>query len=148
MSHFKFAGESARFVHKNSRIEELKLGNHAFWHGPVDGDEKLAFLRNSHFFVLPTRYMYEGQPISIIEALAFGLVVITTPHRTIPEMLEEGKVSEMIPFDQPEQIAHVIESYIRQPGKFEAMSQASIDRYRETFTRELHLERLIPSILD
>ena len=71
-----------------------------------------------------------------------------TPHRTIPEMLEEGKVPDMIPFDQPEQIVRVIESYIRQPEKFEAMSQASIDRYRETFTREMHVERLIPSILD
>jgi len=129
------------------RIEKLGLDEHAFWHGPVDGNRKLRFLQKSHFFLLPTRYVYEGQPISIIEALAFGLVVITTPYRTIPEMVEEGTVAELIPFDQPEKIARAIESYIREPGKFEAMSRASIDRYRETFTRKQHLNKLIPLIL-
>ena len=134
----------ADFLH---RIEKLGLGEHALWHGPVDGNRKLRFLQESHFFLLPTRYVYEGQPISIIEALAFGLVVITTPYRTIPEMVEEGKVAELISFDQPEEIARAIESYIRDPGKFEAMSRASIDRYRKTFTREQHLNKLIPLIL-
>ena len=134
----------ADFLH---RIEKLGLGKHAFWHGPVDGKRKLRFLQESHFFLLPTRYAYEGQPISIIEALAFGLVVITTPYRTIPEMVEKGKVAELISFDQPEEIARVIESYIRDPGKFEAMSRASIDQYRKTFTREQHLNKLIPLIL-
>ena len=131
-----------------SRIEKLGLGAHAFWHGSVDGDEKLGFLNNSHFFVLPTNYTYEGQPISIIEALAFGLVVITTPHRTIPEMLEGGKAGELIPFDRPEEVARVIASYIQDPRKFESMSRASIGRYREAFTREVHLDRLISYILN
>ena len=135
----------ADFLHQ---IKKLGLGEHAFWHGPVDGNRKLRFLEESHFFLLPTRYMYEGQPISIIEALAFGLVVITTPYRTIPEMVEEGKVAELISFDQPEEIARAIESYIRNPDKFEAMSRASIDRYHKTFTREQHLNKLIPLILE
>ena len=130
------------------QIQSAGLATHAFWHGPVDGSKKLRFLRDSQFFLLPTCYMYEAQPISIIEALAFGLVVITTPFRTIPEMVEEGRVAELTPFDQPEEMARVIESYIRDPSKFEAMSQASIDRYRRAFTRERHIRRLIPLILD
>ncbi len=129
------------------RIEELGLSEHAFWHGTVDGEKKLRFLKDSHFFVLPTRYMYEGQPVSIIEALAFGLVVIAAPHRTIPEMLDGGLVGELIPFDRPEAIAHAIESYIREPDRFEAMSRASIDRYRQAFTREAHLDGMISAIL-
>lgn len=130
------------------RIETLGLGARAFWHGSVDGDEKLGFLNNSHFFVLPTRYMYEGQPVSIIEALAFGLVVITTPHRTIPEMLEGGQAGALIPFDRPEEIARAIESYLQDPGAFEAMSRASINRYREAFTREVHIDKVISYLLN
>ena len=131
-----------------NRIGKSSLGNHAFWHGPVDGNEKLRFLQESHFFLLPTRYLYEAQPISIIEALAFGLVVITTSHRTIPEMVEGGRVAELTPFDRPGEIARVIQSHARDPSKFEAMSRASIGRYRKTFTREQHLDRLVPLILD
>lgn len=128
------------------RIEESELGVHAFWHGPVDGQEKLDFLNESQFFVLPTD-MHEGQPISIIEALAFGMVVVTTTRGTIPEMLEQGKAGELIPFGRPDEIARVIESYIKEPLKYQAMSRASMERYREVFTREAHLDSLISSIL-
>ena len=130
------------------RIEQSGLTRHAFWHGPVDGDDKLRFLRDSHFFLLPTCYAYEAQPISIIEALAFGLVVITTPHRTIPEMVAESDAGELISFDRTEEIANVVESHINNPHKFEEKSQASIARYRGSFTREQHLDRLVPLILD
>ena len=133
------------FLH---RIEKSGLKQNAFWHGPVDGNLKLRFLQESHFFLLPTSYMYEAQPVSIIEALAFGLVVITTPYRTIPEMVDGDRSAELIPFDQPKQIARVIESHIRSPGKFHAMSQASITRYRKAFTRKQHLDKLIPYVLE
>ena len=96
--------------------------------------------------MLPTD-MREGQPISIIEALAFGMVVITTTRGTIPDMLEQGKAGHLIPFDRPDEIARVIESYIQEPQEFEAMSRVSIERYRQVFTREAHLNRLISSIL-
>ena len=129
------------------RVQKSELREHAFWHGPVSGNKKLCILKNSHFFLLPTNFPYEGQPISIIEALAFGMVVITTTRGTIPEMLERGKAGELIPFDRPDEIARVIESYIKEPRKYEAMSRASINRYRQVFTRKAHLQRLISCIL-
>lgn len=130
-----------------NRIESLGLTGHVFWHGPVSGDQKLSFLTDCHFFLLPTNYYFEGQPISIIEALAFGLVVITSPHRTIPDMIAGGEAGELVPFGHPENIAVVIESYLQEPLKYEAMSRASIDRYHDEFTREVHLDRLISCIL-
>ncbi len=131
----------------HARVEDSGLKERAIWHGPVDGEEKMRFLRESHFFLLPTRYRYEAQPISIIEALAFGLVVISTPFRTIPEMIEEGRSGELVPFDRPDEIARVVQSYTRNPERFIAMSRASIDRYRKAFTQEQHLDRLIPLVL-
>ena len=128
------------------RIGESNLEENAQWHGPVHAGRKLQILEQSHFLVLPTR-LHEGQPISIIEAFAFGLVVITTPMPGILEMVEEGKVAELIPSDQPREAARMVESYIRDPDRFEAMSRASIDRYRKAFTREEHLRRLIPLVL-
>ncbi|MCY3737496.1 MAG: glycosyltransferase family 4 protein [Gemmatimonadaceae bacterium] len=128
------------------RIRQADLAGNVHWHGPVDGATKLRILQQSHFFLLPTRLL-EGQPISIIEALAFGLVVITTATPGIDEMVEGGRFGELVPFDQPHQFSRVIESYVMDPARFEAMSRASIDRYLTTFTREQHLKRLIPLIL-
>ena len=130
-----------------AQVSASGLEDRAFWHGPVDGREKARFLEESHFFLLPTCYRYEAQPISIIEALAFGLVVISTPFRTIPEMIEDGRAGELIPFERPAEMAGVIASYVRDPDRFEAMSRTSIDRYRQAFTREQHLAKLIPLVL-
>ena len=33
---------------------------------------------------------YEGQPVSIIEALAFKNIVISTKYRSIPDMIDEN----------------------------------------------------------
>ena len=128
------------------KMEEWNLGGHAVLHGTVDGGEKLQLLTESHFLVLPTR-LREGQPISIIEALAFGLVVVTTPMPGILEMVEEGKSAELVSSDRPYEIAQVIESYVRDPDRYEAVSRASVDRYRQAFTRERHLARLIPLVM-
>ena len=130
------------------RVEKSGLSQHALWHGPIEGNKKLRFLRDSHFFLLPTRYIYEAQPVSIIEALAFGLVVISTRHRTIPEMVEGEGIAELVPFDEPMEIAKVVESHIRNPVKFLKMSRSSMTRYRSTFTREQHLNRLTSLIFE
>jgi glycosyltransferase involved in cell wall biosynthesis len=130
------------------KIRELGLENNVTWHGPVDGERKKAFLQTCHFFVLPTSYLNEGQPVSIIEALAFGLVVIATPHRSIPEMLDGGKAGELVPFDNPLAIAQVIQTYSEDPSKFHSMSSGAFQRYKEAFTRDKHLDCLISHIVN
>ena len=41
----------------------------------------------------------------------------------------------------------VIQSHVNDPGRFEAMSQAAIARYRQAFTKEEHLSKLISLVL-
>lgn len=60
--------------------------------GVVSGKEKLELLRKSHIFILLTSYKNEGQPISIIEAAANGLIVISTRHAGIPDILNEKEM--------------------------------------------------------
>lgn len=50
----------------------------------IDGMAKKKLFENSHVFCLPSYYLYEGQPISILEAYATGCVVISTSHSGIP----------------------------------------------------------------
>ncbi|MEQ1861147.1 MAG: glycosyltransferase family 4 protein [Chthoniobacteraceae bacterium] len=55
--------------------------------GFVSGDEKSRLLRESDAFCFPTYYLAEGQPVSLIEAMACGLSIVTTRWRGIPELL-------------------------------------------------------------
>jgi glycosyltransferase involved in cell wall biosynthesis len=55
--------------------------------GFVSGDEKLRVLREADLFCFPTQYLGENQPVCLIEAMAFGLPIVTTRWRSLPEML-------------------------------------------------------------
>ena len=55
--------------------------------GFVSGAEKLRVLREADLFCFPTLYLGENQPVCLIEAMAFGLPIVTTRWRSLPEML-------------------------------------------------------------
>jgi glycosyltransferase involved in cell wall biosynthesis len=54
--------------------------------GVVNGKAKKDFLLWGNVFCLPTFYRMEGQPISIIEAMATGNLIITTRHAGIQDI--------------------------------------------------------------
>jgi len=55
--------------------------------GFVSGDDKNRALREADLFCFPTQYLGENQPVNLIEAMAFGLPIVTTRWRSLPEML-------------------------------------------------------------
>ncbi len=59
------------------------------YHGQIDQEHKRRLFAQAHVFCLPTR-MFEGQPISILEAYAAGCVVLTTGQRGILDVFEDG----------------------------------------------------------
>ncbi len=58
--------------------------------GFLDAEAKAKLLRESDCLCFPTFYSAEAQPVSIIEAMAFGLTIVTTAWRGIPELLPEN----------------------------------------------------------
>jgi glycosyltransferase involved in cell wall biosynthesis len=54
--------------------------------GFVSGDRKEELYREADLFLFPTRYLGENQPVNLIEAMAFGLPIVTTRWRSLPEM--------------------------------------------------------------
>lgn len=89
---FHFAGHFFNKQDENEfrqYIHRFNLRNIVKYHGVVSGNNKKQLLREADIFVLPTYYPYEGQPISIIEAMGNGLAVITTSHAGIPDIVSE-----------------------------------------------------------
>jgi len=115
------------------------------YYGVVQGDAKLSVLRESDVFVLPTYYEWEGQPISIIEAMAFGLPVVTTAHKGIPEQVTDGVNGLIVQPRSPRSIADAVRRLCR-PDVYEKLSCGAIARYKERFTQEAHLRNLISTI--
>lgn len=71
-----------------SICKDLNLGKNVRILGQITDKEKINELNNSDIFVLPS--YSEGLPISILEAMAFGVPVVSTTVGAIPEVIEEG----------------------------------------------------------
>jgi len=88
------AGEGSGLEELKIYVEENKI-NHVDFPGHILHDQKIDALTNSHFFLLPTSYG-EGMPLSVLEAMAFGLPVLTTAVGGLKDFFEDGKMGILI----------------------------------------------------
>lgn len=128
------------------RISTYKLENHVIYHGTVRGKQKEELLRQAHIFILPTYYPWEGQPISIIEALAFATPVISTRNNGIPEEVIEGYNGLFVEPRNPADIARAINQIIADKSKYAEMSRNAHKYFEKKFTSEVHLSRMMEVI--
>lgn len=80
--------------------------------GPQTQSEIADRLATATLFILPCRRDAKGDmdnlPTVIMEAMAAGLPVISTPVAGVPEMVEAGVTGELVPADNPAALADTI----------------------------------------
>ena len=80
---------------KPKMIEFLKgvvgesWGNQIVYKGKLPNDKAVELVKDSDIIALPTYYPGEAFPISIIEAMSRGKLVISCPRAAIPDMLTD-----------------------------------------------------------
>ena len=90
---FDFAG---KFFEKEEEdffwntVRDYGLEEYIKYHGLVTGDAKRSLLKQCDVFALLTRYPNEGQPISILEAMGNGMLIVTTDHAGIPDLMMDS----------------------------------------------------------
>jgi len=104
--------------------------------GFLEAQAKHDVLRQTDLFCFPTYYANEGQPLNVIEAMAFGIPVVTTRWRAIPELFEEGYPGLI----EPRQPAQVAEALIRLADSRIGLSMRR--RFLERNTLDRHLAAL------
>jgi glycosyltransferase involved in cell wall biosynthesis len=80
---FVSATDQAEF---NELMKDKDIAKCVQYVGFVAGEQKEKLLRAADIFCFPTFYPNENQPVNLIEALAYGLPVVTTRWRSLPEI--------------------------------------------------------------
>ena len=108
--------------------------------GFVSGEHKSRLLRETNLFLFPTRYLGENQPVNIIEAMAFGLPIVTTRWRSLPEMLPPDYPGLVNGQDSGELATTLLKVLAERSGL------RARRHFRENFTLERHLADLAAAI--
>jgi len=113
--------------------------------GFADRELKQRLFREARFFVLPTEHHKEGQPLSLIEAMASGVLPVTTRQGAITDLFEfEGWEELARPEHRdPIAVAATIESFARDQERYQRASGRCIARHRQA----LAIDRCVDNVL-
>jgi glycosyltransferase involved in cell wall biosynthesis len=144
---------NARFVlagkgeTKKSIVEMINhLGLNSFFTLPGLVSDVQQVLSQLSIFVLATHT--EGLPVSILEAMSFGLPVVATKVGGIPELVEDGVTGILVKPNSPVEIASAIIKLLSDPGKANRMGEAGKSKVRKEFSLEQMMQRLQQHYLD
>lgn len=93
-------GEGPLFERVSQQIEVYNLQSYIFLRGSVSHFDVLKEMQGSHIYLQHSVTDFEGDqeglPNSILEAMAAGLLVVSTLHSGIPEIVENGKTGFLV----------------------------------------------------
>jgi glycosyltransferase involved in cell wall biosynthesis len=126
----------------DNKVKGYGLEKVAIGHGPKYDAEKFKFLEISDIFILPTYYPIECFPLSILEAMQFGIPVISTKHAAIPEIVESGETGLLVPIKDSKSLAKNIEWLLKEKLLRKKMGQKGRRKFEEEYTIEKFEEKL------
>lgn len=123
---------------EKEKIEDLiklyKLDNFKLL-GYITGVEKNKIFNKSYAYILPS--YTEGFPISIAEAMAFGLPIITRPVGGIKDFFEDGKMGFITESKDPNILAYLLEKLIVNPNLRDDISKYNFQYAEKHFKASL-----------
>lgn len=89
------------------------IPTNVFLLGGMKKHEVESFYKEGDVFIFPS--IFDGFGQVILEAMSFGLPVITTNHTGGPDVIEDGKEGFIVPIRSPELMAEKIEYLMNNP---------------------------------
>jgi glycosyltransferase involved in cell wall biosynthesis len=120
---------------------QTQLGNSIQFLGEITGPAKLDLFRRATLFILPS--YGEGLPYVLLEAMAVGLPVITTPVGAIPEIIKDGQQGFLITPGDHEALARHILQLIGDESLRQEMSLANRQLIRDFYLPDAAMAQLV-----
>ena len=114
--------------------------------GVVNGEAKKNLLKWGNIFVLPTFYKMEGQPISIIEAMATKNVVVTTNHAGILDIFKDKVNGYLVKKNSIKSIQDILTYIAINKSEIEKIATYNKEFFLENFTVNTFKKNLIKII--
>jgi len=132
-----FYGDGPLRVKLESLIREKKLTNFVKMPGVLPHEKLIEIYKNKEIdlVVLPsitTKTEHEGIPVSLMEAMAYGIPVISTNTGGIPELLSRG-AGIIVEEKSPQKLAEAIIKTMKDTDFRKELSKRGFQRIKEDF---------------
>ena len=114
-------------------IKHNKLENNISFSENLDPKEKYKKLRNANVFVFPSNYPGEGLPLSLLEASANKLPIISTNHGAITDIVKVGNNGFILESLNELEIMNYLIQLTKNKELFKTMSESSFKVFNESF---------------
>jgi len=125
-------------------VEKAGIAERVIFPGVLKGEQRLALLRDSDIFCLPSRQ--EGHPMSIVEAAYVGIACLATEECHVPELrkaeaaefveltvesVEQGLRHLLTDAEHRERVANRAREYARSHYTWRSIAERLADHYRD-----------------
>jgi len=138
-------GEVASY---RARIDALGLSDRIRLTGWVSSEAVDVELRKSSIFVLPSHY--ENLPLSMLEAMAYGLCSIVTPVGSVEDVISDGLNGIVVPVRDSASLADALRSVLLDDEKRRRLGETARADFQAHYDFQEYrgkLERIYRSVL-
>lgn len=121
-------------------IRKRHLEKNTEFPGWVRGSEKERFLRQADVFFLPS--YNEGMPMSILDAMGYGLPIVSTRVGGIGKCVYEGENGFLLEPGNKQGFADAILAILTDPKRRKEMSEVSYRIAKENYSLESHIKKI------
>lgn len=125
---------------------EIGIENLIEFVGAVSLTERLSFFENADIFVLPT--LAEAMPMSVIEAMAAGLPIVSTTVGGIPELIEESEEGFLVEPSNARKLAEKLSILISDKDLRIEMGKKAQEKVGKELDFRVYTEKLKSSLIE
>lgn len=131
----------------NEEINRLNLLSEVSYLGKKFGQDKEMILQQSNILAFPTFYSKECLPLVLLEAMQYGLPIISCPEGGIPDVVKDGVNGYLVAQKDSVALADRLEELIKDPELRTTMGENGRQVFKEKFTLSI-FERRLKQILE
>jgi glycosyltransferase involved in cell wall biosynthesis len=140
---FVFAGDGPAFC-ECQQLVESRGWTHVTFVGNLGNEAVRDLLLSSDVFVMAS--YHEGFPNSVLEAMALGLPVISTPVGAIVDSVVDGQNGRLVQCRCSRSLADAMGYYLDNPSVIAEHSEAALATVRHRHDRNVNCAKLLASL--
>jgi glycosyltransferase involved in cell wall biosynthesis len=125
-------GEGSRLAQYKASVANFGLKDRVDFTGWLSNREIQKLVEQSSLGLFPSRI--ESFGLSVVEAMAAGLPIVTASGGAIPENVKEGVTGMLVPINNADALTKAIISALENPQQAESLAKAAKTEVQKKFT--------------